>query len=67
MPGVFIHNIAHIGRLEGRELKKKPSSAPQSLPSCFKTQGRGPPAEAGSAQADYPKYFSMQAPGLSEL
>lgn len=46
------------------------SSATQSLPSCFKTQGRGPsaslaPAKAGSAQSDYPEYFSMSAPGLS--
>lgn len=45
------------------------SSATQSLPSCFKTQGGGPPAllppaGAGSAQSDYPKYFSMSAPGL---
>lgn len=48
------------------------SSATQSLPSCFKTQGGGPPASppparAGSAQSDYPKYFSMSAPGLPFL
>lgn len=51
----------------GHELN---SSATQNLPSCFKTQGRGPsasppPAKAGSARSDYPKYFSMSAPGLS--
>lgn len=48
------------------------SSATQNLPSCFKTQGRGPsasppPAKAGSVQSDYPKNFSMSAPGLSHF